>query len=440
MATVALGALAAAGHFIGGVIGWWHLYEVAFRAGKPVLQASTTDAKSRKLPRLSMVVLPLVSEGDGKDGAWLADNLSADLVTELGWMSGALVISRETAYTYKGKVVDPREVSRELRVRYVVSGTVRREGDRVRLKLTMVDGESGAQHWAQQFEIDRTRLGQSIGEVAAEVGGSLRVQLLRSEGKKAAALKPEEVDADDLAMQGWEIWYRGINRENALAAQRLFEAAVARDPNSIRGWGGVGLTSWAIRSNGWGLDKDAANRPLQVAASRLQVLDQEDETAFAVRLFAMGWAGDWEGNLVTSKAMVERYPNSPGGHAFLGAALMYLGRFEECVEPAKNSIRLSPRDQGIGTWKNQLALCYFFRGEYPKATEYARAALQASPNMTQPQLVLAASLAREGRVAEARSISAGFREAQSRGGRSREPLGGCAARGRAALTPRQRGR
>lgn len=124
----------------------------------------------------------------------------------------------------------------------------------------------------------------------------------------------------------------------------------------------------------------------------------------------MGWAGDWEGNLVTSKAMVERYPNSPGGHAFLGAALMYLGRFEECVEPAKNSIRLSPRDQGIGTWKNQLALCYFFRGEYPKAIEYARAALQASPNMTQPQVVLAASLAREGRVAEARSIAAAFHE------------------------------
>jgi adenylate cyclase len=163
---VALGGLAAAGHFIGGFIGWWHLYEVTFLAGKPSLQASTTDAKSRKLPRLSIVVLPLVTKGDGKDSDWFTDVLSGDLANELGKLPGALVISRDTAFTYKGRAVDPREVLRELGVRYVVRGTVRRDGERVRLNLPMVDGESGTQHWAQQFAMDRTNLGKALDEVA----------------------------------------------------------------------------------------------------------------------------------------------------------------------------------------------------------------------------------------------------------------------------------
>jgi adenylate cyclase len=120
MGAVAFGALAAGGHFVGGLIGWWHLYEVTLQAGKPSLQPSTTDAKSRKLPRLSIVVLPLTTEGGAQDGDWFTDNLSMDLTTELGRFSGALVIARDTAYKYKGKTVDPREVSRELGVRYVV--------------------------------------------------------------------------------------------------------------------------------------------------------------------------------------------------------------------------------------------------------------------------------------------------------------------------------
>jgi adenylate cyclase len=410
IAAVALGGLAAVGHFVGGFIGWWHLYEVTMHAGKPVLQASTTDAKSRKLPRLSIVVLPLTSEGGAHDGDWFTDGLVTDLTIELGRYSGAEVISRDTAFRYKGRTVDPKEVSRELGVRYVVQGTVRRDGERVRLSLTMVDGESGKQHWAQQFEMDRANLRQSLDEVAGQVGRSLNVQLLRSEGKRAASLAPEEEQADDLAMQGWEISLRGTSRENMLGAQRLFEAAVARDPNSIRGWGGVGNVNWLGAVTGWMPDRPAAIARLRLAAERLQVIDQNDFYTLSLRTMLAGLVGDHEGQLVAAAAWLDRFPNYPHAHFYRGNTLMSLGRFEECIEPAKKAIRLGPLDPNVGTWNMSIANCHFMRGEYRQAAEHARLAVQGNPMAPLRHMTLAASLARDGRMEEARKVMTAFRQ------------------------------
>lgn len=407
--SVLLGGIAAGGHFIGGFIGWWHLYELTFHAGKPSLQASTTDAKSRKLPRLSIVMLPLASEGGGQEGDWLIDNLSSDLTTELGRFSGALVISRDTAFTYKGKTVDPREVSRELGVRYVVRGTVRRDGDSVRLNLSMVDGESGRQHWAQQFAMDRTSLGKSLDEVALQVGRSLSVQLYRSEGQRAATLKPEEVEADDLAMQGWNAYYRGLSRENLLEALQHFDAAVVKDPKSIRGWAGVAIANFIGAVTAWLPDREAASRRVQLAANTMQALDEGDVMTFLVRMFAAGLRRDYEAQLLAATALVERFPNNPNGHAGRGQALMNLGRFEECTEGPKQAIRIGPRDSNLGTWKLQIANCHFMRGEYSQAADHARAAIQANPNPPIRTLTLAASLARDGRAVEARQLVTDFR-------------------------------
>jgi adenylate cyclase len=410
MAAVALGGVAATGHFIGGFVGWWHLYEVTFHSGTPGLQKSTTDAKSRKLPRLSIVVLPLVSEGEARETEWFTDILASDLTTELGRFSGSLVISRDTAFTYKGKAVDPREVSRELGARYVVRGTVRRDGERVRLNLFMVDGESGAQHWAQQFDIERANLRQAIDDVALQVGRSLSVQLYRSEGKRAAALQPEEVQADDLAMRGWEVWYRGLNPENLQRARELFEAAVALDPNSIRGWGGVAGVNYAGVNFGWLPDRKAAIERVKQASSRLQQLDENDLFTFVARMNTALLARDFEGHLRTATEMVERFPNNPNAHFSRGFGLMNLGHFDQCTEPAKQAIRLGPRDVSVAVWRWQISACHFMRSEYRQAVEHGRAAVQANANLPLATMTLAASLARNGRAEEGRQLVADYLE------------------------------
>ena len=206
---------------------------------------------SREVPALSIIVLPLTLEGERTDAEWLADALHGDLVIAVAQMQNSFVIARDTASTYKGKAVDPRQVAREMGVRHVVQGSLRQEGGRIRLNLTLIDGESGVQRWAEAFDTDRAQLAQAVSDFAVAIERTLVAELYRSTGERLATLSPTEVSADDLAMQGYALWYRGVTRENVLAARALFDRALAMNPDSARAWGGVHFTTTAVLSNGW---------------------------------------------------------------------------------------------------------------------------------------------------------------------------------------------
>jgi adenylate cyclase len=361
------------------------------------------------VPRRSVVVLPLVSESD-QDADWFSDGLTTDLTTALGRLPGTLVISRDTASTYRGQVVTSPAVARDLAVRYVVRGSVRRDGARVRLTLAMIDGQVNAQLWTRQFEMDRAGLRPALAEVTQVVAGSLGVQWDRREPAAAAALTAQEVQADDLAMMGWAIVNQGATRANLLAAVQLFDAAVARDPNSVRGWSGVAAANHGAATAGALPERTAAIGRFELAVRRLQGLDETDPSTFLGRVGAAAIRGDYEGQLVAATAMVERFPNNPHAHFYRGQALTNLGRFEACEDPAQQAIRLGPRDPGVGTWNLQIAICHFMRAEYRQAAVHARSAVQSNPNPPVRTLVLAAALARDGSDHEARRIVMAFRE------------------------------
>ena len=206
LAVVVIGTIAAVGHFIGGMIGWWHAYELTFRHDEraPSLAKNTPGP----IEPLSIVVLPLAIEGDATDVEWFADALLDDLVSEVARLPGSFVIARATAHTYKGKIVDPRDVARELRVRYVVRGSLRREGTVIRLNLALIDGESGRQRWAEKFTVERAQLGQALDEFVIGLGRHLTTEVQKSAGDRSAALSPAEVSADDLAMRAYGLWFR----------------------------------------------------------------------------------------------------------------------------------------------------------------------------------------------------------------------------------------
>jgi DNA-binding winged helix-turn-helix (wHTH) protein/TolB-like protein len=356
-------------------------------------------------PALSMLLLPLESLDEATSSGF-ADALTADLNAEFGRLASVLVISSATAATYKGKPADPREIARGLGVRYVVRGTVQRSGDQVRLALVMVDGESGAQHWGQSFTIERGRLRSAVDDVAQQVARSLNVQMYRSSGTRAAVLAPEQVQADDLAMQGWGVYFRGLSRENFLAALPLFEQAVAKDPRSILGWGGVAVINGLGARIGWLPDSAAAVRRIEFASARLDELDSEHLFALLAKQHLTALADDWAGYVVVTRLTVQRYPNHAPSYAGLGTGLLNLGRFDECVAPAQRAIRLSPRDPLLGAWHLNLGTCHFMRGEYADATVAARVAVQLSPTLPVPPLLLAAALARDGKPDEGRAVIA----------------------------------
>ncbi len=295
------------------------------------------------MPALSIIVLPLTLEGKTPDAEWLADALHGDLVIAVAQLQNSLVIARDTASTYKGKAVDPRQVAREMGVRHVVQGSLRQEGGRIRLNLTLTDGESGVQRWSEAFDTDRAQLAQAVSDFGVAIERTLVAELYRSTGERIATLSPTEVSADDLAMQGYALWYRGVTRENVLAARALFDRALTINPNSARAWGGVQFTTTAVLSNGWVADRPTAIRRAEEAAANLQRLDRDGNYTYSSKTFLLFMKRDFPGMLRTTTEWSERYrlPLAFGAH---GAALLFNGRFDEAVAALERALRLGPRD------------------------------------------------------------------------------------------------
>ena len=401
---VAIGTFAAVGHFIGGMIGWWHAYEITFGGHKADPAPPVAKAPAARADVMSLVLLPLVDDSEKRDGDWFVDMLTGDLTAELGRLPSTLVISRDTARSFKGKAADPRDVAKDLGVRYVIRGSVRRDGERVRLDLEMVDGESGLQTWSQRIDLDRGRLAGGLGDVALQLGRSLNVQAYRSSGAKAAALKPHEIQADDLAMQGWAAIFRGISPENFRDAASFFDQSVQRDPRSTRGLGGVAYINRISAQFGWVPDRDAAMRKAVQATERLREIDENDFFTLLARESTATGHGDWEALLAIADTALERFPSHAPSLGYRAMALLGLGRFDECLDPPKQALRIGPRDLWVGAWNLMIANCHFMRAEYPQAAEFARIGWQASPRLPLPPLTLAAALHREGKVDEARKI------------------------------------
>ena len=322
-------------------------------------------------------------------------------------MSGTFVISRETAAAHKSGASDPRTIAQQLGVRYVVQGAVRRQGERLRLDLSMVDGMSGAVRWADGFELDRAMLRAALVDVVGQVARSLSVQMHRASGDVAARLADHEVHADDLAMQGFNFIFRGLTPQNAEEAKQRFEAALRQDPRSLRAWAGVATVAGQAGSLNW-MPREAAIARLEEAAQHLHQLDQDDYYTGMSRSFIAFLKGDWDNQLVIATLLTERFKSHPYPHHARAYALAALGRFDECIVSAQRATRIGPRDYAAAVYQYIAAMCHFMQGDYREAATLARAARESNPLLPSPPVLLAVALARLGQHDEARQIIAEY--------------------------------
>jgi TolB-like protein len=390
------------------MIGWWHAYEVTFGGHKPDAPASAKSARAN-VPPLSLVVLPLSTDGGLEDDDWFADALLGDLTGEVARLPDTFVIARDTAYTFKGKTVDPREAARELAVRYVVTGRLRREGDSIRLDVSLIDGDTGAQRWSEKFVVDRSRLRGALDEFALRLSRHLSIELTRSAGSRADALSPDEVTADDLSMRALALWYRGVNRENLTEALALLERAVSKDPNSVRAWGGLAFMNLQGATNGWLTDRAAAFGRIDQARSRLERLDPEGHYTYQARVIDAYLKKDFQAMLRLSREWSDRH-RIPVAFGALGIALVLNGRLDEGVAPLELALRLSPRDSFRAEWQYRLSLTHFFAGRYEQARHWGEVAQVSNPALNWPPIHAAAML-QLGDAAAAKKI---FEEFQTR--------------------------
>ena len=320
---------------------------------------------------------------------WFADALHGDLVIEVARLHNSMVIARDTAATYKGKVVDPRQVAREMGVRHVVSGSLRREGRKVLVNLELIVGETGVLQWAETFSIDRARLQQTLGDFAVAIERTLAGELFRSTVERRSMLAPTEVSADDLAMQGYALWYRGVTRENVLEALALCERAVAMDPDSARAWAGINFTSINILLNSWTADRAAAKQRIEEASAQLERVDRDGhytQQAIALRYLLKR---DFPAMLRHTTTWIDRYrlPVAFGAHAL---ALNFNGRFDEAVLASERALRLGPRDPYRAEWQYGLALAHFGAGRYELSKEWSETGTATNAALVWPPIHAAA--------------------------------------------------
>jgi adenylate cyclase len=203
------------------------------------------------VPRLSIVVLPFANLSNDPEQEYFADGITDDLTTDLSRISGSFVIARNTAFTYKNKPVDAKQVGRELGVRYVLEGSVRRTGDRVRVNAQLIDAENGAHIWADRIDTDRSNFMQTQDEITGRLARTLDSELAGKLGRRIERESPAYADSRDLVMRGRAWWYRPVSATNRAEARRLFQQALKVDPQSVDAR--VGL-AWVLTSSfaeGW---------------------------------------------------------------------------------------------------------------------------------------------------------------------------------------------
>jgi adenylate cyclase len=363
-------------------------------------------------PPLSIVVLPFASLSDDPDQQYFADGVSSELTTELSRLPGLFVIAHATARTFEGKVVDARQVGRELKVRYLLDGSIRRIGDQIRLNVQLVDTASGASVWGKRFERRSDQLAAWQDEVIGRIAVALSLHLTRLEGARALRARGDDPAAGDLTTRGWALVYTAKRPETYAAARALFQQALERAPGTVNAQVGLGWTAAVAVLDGWSAAPADDLAAAEAAVARALALDPDHFVAHHVRGFTLRLRRRSQSAYDAFGTAVALNPNFASGHAQLGVTALELGRPEETVPAIERAVALSPRDPNLGPWLAIAGMAELHLGRPAAAAAWLRRAIDTGTPVALHQAYLASALALAGRMAEAQAALTEFRRAR----------------------------
>jgi adenylate cyclase len=397
-------------------------------AGRPASSTAlaTPIAQSAKIPRLSIVVLPFANLSNDPGQQYLADGITEDLTTDLSRIAGMVVISRTTAFTYRDKPIEVRQIGRELNVRYVLEGSIRRSGDRIRCNAQLIDAETDAHIWAERFDL----LADDLLWLQDEVTGRIAIALNLELTEREAARRSENPDAFEYILRARAAYNRDSTRERFAETISLCQSALALDPASIQA-----RALLAETLAGRVLDQltDTPTADLESAEALISdvlAASPRDPVAHFARGQVLRAQSRYEAAIPEYERTVALDRNCVNAVAALGLCKFHVGAIEEAIPAQEQAIRLSPRDPRLPNWYWRIGMVHLLKARIGDAVSWLEQARSANPRLAGPRAWLASAYALAGNgegaateLIEARRLSgdnryssiAGFKRAAALG-------------------------
>jgi TolB-like protein/class 3 adenylate cyclase len=384
------------------------VYAIAPPGGGASAPAAAAETLSRA-PRQSIVVLPFTNLGGDKEQDYFVDGITEGLTTDLSRLPGAFVIARNTAFTYRDKARDARQIGRELGVRYVMEGSVQSGTNRIRVNAQLIDAETGAHLWAERFDKPRADLFDMQDEITTRLAHSLGIEIWAAEGRRAERERPNSMDSVDLTMRGLAMWNQPQSSSRTREARRLFEAALSLDERNVGaliGLAGTHMTDvMSFSSDNVPEQTDLAEAAIDKALS----LAPDNPLAHHCRGHVLYARGAHEAALREFELVLSLNRSHVWAYALGGLMKIFLGRAEETEADVATAMRLSPREPSLATWNFSIGLADLFLGRLEAAVAQLRTSAGLNPNFGLAFVFLAAALALAGRSAEAAEAAAAGR-------------------------------
>jgi TolB-like protein len=359
------------------------------------------NGRALPAPRLSIVVLPFVNLGGDPEQEYFADGVTESLTSDLTRLFETLVIARNSAFSYKGKSLDVRQIGRELGVRYVLEGSVQRSRNRMRVNVQLVDAETGIHLWIDRFDQPVADLFDMQDEIVARLARQLDVEFVMAEARRAE--RSAHPDAMDLYFQGAAWLYKGDSAQNVAQARDFFDRALAIDPGSVTLILGK---AWVEISAGLNLMTDDPAATLATAEAALtKALALAPNCAVAHHSLGVLYIGTKRvgRGIAECEHALRLDRNLALAHAEFGKAKFLLGRAGETEGHILDALRVSPRDFFAHMWMTAAGVAKAFLGRDEEAIAWFRRSIELNPNHHVSRFNLAASLAHLGRLDEART-------------------------------------
>jgi adenylate cyclase len=358
--------------------------------------------------RPSIAVLPFANMSGDPDQEFFADGITEDIITGLSKLRWFFVIARNSSFTYKGKAVDVKRAARELAVRYILEGSVRKAGNRVRITAQLIDASTGNHIWADHYDGELADVFSLQDEITRKVIAAIEPKLLEAEAVRSQGRSPEDLGAWEMLMTANSLFWR-LTKAEREAAIDILRRAVERYPNYAPAHSMLAFALLVAGYAGWSPGVSPVDEAARLA-NRAVELDDSDPWAH----LALGYVAFMRRRTEEAKEEFQRAldlnPNFAAAHGYLGWALAFDGQSDQATRHLEQAMRMSPQDPQNTIFGTGLAICHYFAGRFAEAVAAARKAMQQRSGFTAGQRIYVASLAQASRIDEARAELARMKE------------------------------